>query len=96
VSGTTTKVLRGKGRIGVGVWKGRAKAQEKAQQLQGRWRSNLTAQERVGPANKPAPGARPGLNGCGRFRQVLSARLCLGCFLIQKRISFSLVVVPFY
>lgn len=55
MSGTTTKVLGGKGRIGVGVWRGRAKAQEKAQQVQGRWRSNLMAKERVGPANKGAP-----------------------------------------
>jgi hypothetical protein len=42
-------------RIGVGVWRGRAKAQEKTQQVQGTWRSNLMAKDRVGPANKGAP-----------------------------------------
>jgi len=55
VSGTTTKVLRGKGRIGVGVWRGRVKVQEKAEQVRGRWRSNLMAKERVGPASKGDP-----------------------------------------
>ncbi len=96
MSGTTTKVLRGKGRIGVGVWKGRAKAQEKAQELQGRWESNLMAKERVGPLTK-APHEHGWVllvvGGSDRF----SLRVfCLGFFLIQKRICFSLVVVPVY
>jgi len=49
-----------------------------------------------GPLRKAPHEHGWGLTSCGRFRQALSARLCLGFFLIQKRISFSLVVVPVY
>ncbi len=55
------------------------------------WRTSVW-----GPPTKAPLEHGRGLTGCGRFREALYARLCLGFFLIQKRISFSLVVVPVY
>jgi hypothetical protein len=73
--------------MGVGVWRGKAKAQEKAQKMQGRWRESHGARA-CGRLTKAPDEHGEGLTGCGRFRQALSTRLCLGFFLIQKLVLF--------
>ncbi|CAK9867833.1 unnamed protein product [Sphagnum jensenii] len=76
--------------MGVGVWRGKAKAQEKAQKMQGRWRESQGARA-SGRLTKAPDEHGEGLTGCGSFRQALSARLCLGFFLIQKLLSFRVL-----
>jgi len=73
--------------MGVGVWRGKGKAQEKTQQMQGSWRESHGARA-CGRLTKAPHEHGKGLTGCGRFRQARSALRCVRFFLIQKLVLF--------
>jgi len=73
--------------MGVGGWRRKAKAQEKAQQMQGSCRKSHGARA-CGRLTKAPHEHGKGLTGCGRFRQALAASLCLDFFVIQKLVLF--------
>jgi hypothetical protein len=55
---------------------------------------NLNAHEPVGGLTEAPHEHGKGLTGCGRFRQALSAHLCLGFFLIQKLVPLLSCCCP--